>query len=400
MATVDRGACPYPFGAAERLELDPEYGRLRDGGELARVTMPFGGDAWLATSYEDVKTVQADPRFSLEATFAADVPRTMPLIPTDPNLLTMDPPDHTRLRRLVAKAFTARRMEQLRPRAQEVVDGLLDRIVAQGPPADLVEDLALPLPITMICELLGVPFEDRDRFRCWSDTVLAITAYTPDEIATARDELKEYLAELVQQRREQPTDDLLGVLVVARDEDERLSEEELIQFGITLLVAGHETTANQIGNFIYTLLTHPEQLNVLKADPSVLIPAIEELLRFTPLGSSAGFSRIALEDVELSGVLVRAGEAVVAQGAAANRDKSVFDHPDELDFGREHNPHIAFGHGAHHCLGAQLARIELQVAIGSLVRRLPDLRFAVPEAELSWKSGMLMRGLTQLPVEW
>lgn len=400
MTTVDRGACPYPFGAAERLELDPEYGRLRDGGELARVAMPYGGDAWLATSYEDVKTVLADPRFSREATFGVDVPRSTPLIQTDPSLLSMDPPDHTRMRRLVAKAFTARRMEQLRPRAQEVVDGLLDRIVEQGPPADLVEGLALPLPITMICELLGVPVEDRDRFRDWSDAVLAITAYTPDQIAAARDELKAYLAELVQQRRERPTDDLLGVLVVARDEDERLSEAELIQFGITLLVAGHETTANQIGNFIYTLLTHPEQLDALKADPSVLNPAIEELLRFTPLGSSAGFSRIALEDVELSGVLVRAGEAVVTQAAAANRDKNVFDRPDDLDFGREHNPHIAFGHGAHHCLGAQLARVELQVAVGSLVRRLPELRFAVPVEQVPFKSGRLVRGLQTLPVAW
>ncbi|AHH94990.1 cytochrome P450 [Kutzneria viridogrisea] len=401
MTAVDRpAACPYPFSEAEKLALDPEYGRLRDNGELARVSMPYGGDAWLATSYEDVKTVLADPRFSRAATFNRDVPRTAPLIQSDPNLLSMDPPDHTRLRKLVAKAFTARRMEGLRPRAQEVVDELLDRMIEQGPPADLVEGLALPLPITMICELLGVPYEDRDRFRAWSDAVLSLTAHTVDQIAEARDELKAYLAGLVEQRREKPTDDLLGVLVLARDEEERLSEAELVQFGVTLLVAGHETTANQIGNFVYTLLSDRERWAELRADPELLNPAIEELMRFTPLGSNAGFPRIALEDVELSGTLVRAGEAVLTQNAAANRDKSVWDKPEELDFHREHNPHIAFGHGAHHCLGAQLARVELQVAVGSLLKRMPDLRFAVPAEQVPFKHGRLVRGLRSMPVAW
>ena len=400
MTTVVGGACPYRTGEADRLELDPEYGRLRDSGELARVTTTYGGEAWLATSYADVKTVMADPRFSRAAVFDQDVPSISPRILTGSNILSMDPPEHTRLRRLVAKAFTSRRIEQLRPRVQEVVDGLLDRIVEQGPPADLVEELDWPLPITMICELLGVPFEDRDRFRAWSDAVLSVTAHTPEEFVDARGQLTAYLAGLVAQRRQRPTDDLLGVLVLARDELDQLTEEELVQFGLTLLVAGHETTANQIGNSVYTLLTHPDQLDRLKADPELLPGAVEEMLRFIPLGNNTGTPRIALEDIELGGGLVHAGEAVIPQGAAANRDNEVFERANELDLTREQNPHVAFGHGPHHCIGAQLARVELQVAIGSLLRRLPGLRFAVPVDEMVFKSGRLVRGLEALPVTW
>ena len=400
MTTVDRGACPYPFSEAQGLVLDPEYARLRDSGELARVTMPYGGDAWLATSYEDIKTVLSDPRFSRAATLGRDVPRAIPLINYDSNILTMDPPDHSRLRKLVARAFTQRRIEQLRPRAQQVVDELLDRLIEQGPPADLVEGLALPLPITMICELLGVPFQDRDRFRAWSDTALSLTAHTPEEIEHARDSLRAYLSDLIGAHRANPSDDLLSELIVARDEHDRLTEEELVTFGITLLVAGHETTANQTGNFLYTLLSRPELLAELHADPSLLNQAIEELLRMTPLGNVAASPRIALEDVVLSGTLVRAGEAVMTQTAAANRDKSVFDHADEIDFHREQNPHIAFGHGAHHCLGAQLARLELQIAVGTVLRRMPGIRFAVPVEEVRFKRGRLVRGLQSLPVSW
>jgi cytochrome P450 RapN len=288
----------------------------------------------------------------------------------------------------------------LRPRAQEVVDGLLDAIEAQGPPADLVEGLALPLPITMICELLGVPYEDRDRFRAWSDAALAFDAYTPEEIQAGRDGLKAYLAGLVAKHRVEPSDSLLSELVRARDEDDRLSEAELVQFGVTLLVAGHETTANQTGNFLYTLLSKPHLMRELQDDPDLLDPAIEEMLRVTPLGAAAGFARIATEDVVLSGTLVKAGEAVMTQTASANRDGRVFDNPDEIDFHRENNPHIAFGHGVHHCLGAQLARLELQVAVGTVLRRFPGLRFAVPAEEVPFKAGRLVRGLQALPVTW
>ncbi|MGM1057797.1 cytochrome P450 [Saccharothrix sp. Mg75] len=387
----------YPFAEPDDLTLNPAYLELQRDEPVARVRLPFGGDAWLATRYDDVKTVLADPRFSRAAALNADVPRTLPNIQTDSNILTMDPPDHTRLRRLVARAFTARRTEQLRERAQEVVDGLLDDVEAQGPPVDLVEALAMPLPITIICEMLGVPVEDRGRFRGWSDAAVAITAFEPAEIIAAGEALRDYIAGLVRSKRERPADDMLSALVAAHDVDDRLDEQELVSFGVALLVAGHETTANQIGNFVVTLLRNPDKVAELRDDPSLLPAAVEELLRITPLGGSAGFPRIATEDVELSGVTIAAGEAVFVNNVAANRDPSVFERPGEIDFRREHNPHIMFGHGVHHCIGAPLARMELQVALGSLLKRFPTLRL---DGDVRLKRGRLIRGPQSLMVRW
>jgi cytochrome P450 len=390
----------YPFGEFERLLPSKETVGLADGEPLVRVCLPYGGDAWLARRYEDVRTVLGDARFGRAAAFGKDLPRGSALINHNPTLLDMDPPDHTRLRRLVAKAFTVRRVETLRPRAQQIVDDLLDRMIAAGPPADLMDALAWPLPITVICELLGVPVEDRESFRKWTDASMAITAYGPAEIEQAREDLRGYIAGLVAARRAQPADDLITALVRARDNEDRLSEAELVGFGVTLLVAGHETTANQFGNFVYNLLNHPAQLDRLRADPGLLDSAVEELMRHTPLGASTGFPRIAAEDVELGGVLVRAGEAVFVDVVAANRDPRLFDDPEVLDLGREINPHLGFGHGVHHCLGAQLARMELRLALGTLLRRLPDIALAVPDPEVSWKRGRLVRGLERLPVTW
>ncbi|MEU4741463.1 cytochrome P450 [Actinosynnema sp. NPDC023658] len=389
----------YPFTELDDLEINPTYFELQRDEPVARVRLPYGGEGWLATRYEDVKTVLADPRFSRAAVMepGADVPRTLPTMPTETNILSMDPPDHTRLRKLVAKAFTARRTEQLRERAQEIVDGLLDKMEAQGPPADLVESLAMPLPITIICDMLGVPFEDRGDFRAWSEAAVAITAFTHDEIMAAQQSLRGYISGLVARKRAEPTDDMLSVLVAARDNDDRLSEEELVSFGVTLLVAGHETTANQIGNFVFQLLRMPDRLGELRADPSLVPAAIEELLRFTALGGSAGFPRIAVEEVVLSGVTIKPGEAVFVNNVTANRDPSVFENPHELDFHREHNPHIMFGHGVHHCIGAPLARMELQVAIGTLIKRFPGLEQA---GEVRFKKGRLIRGPQSLPVRW
>ncbi|HEX3787103.1 MAG TPA: cytochrome P450 [Pseudonocardiaceae bacterium] len=400
MTTTEHGAQTYPFSAAEGLALNPRYAELRRDEPLTRVTMPYGGEAWLATRYADIKTVLADARFSRAATVGADVPRGTPLVQQDSSILSMDPPEHTRLRRLVAKAFTARRIGGLRPRAQQVVDELVDTMIAAGPPADLAASLAWPLPITVICEMLGVPFEDRDRFRIWTDQLMALSTTDQQTILDAREQLNDYLAGLIARRRQQPTEDLLSVLVAARDEGDQLSETELVTFGVTLLVAGHETTANQTGNFMYTLLSQREHWDALVADPDLVPAAIEELLRYTPLGAGAGFPRIATEDIELGGRTVRAGDAVVVQIASANRDAAVFDEPDVLDFARPDNQHVAFGHGVHHCLGAQLARLELQIAIGTLARRLPGLRLAVPADEVVWKSNRLVRGVRELPVEW
>jgi cytochrome P450 len=389
----------YPFAELDHLEINPTYFELQRDEPVARVRLPYGGEGWLATRYEDVKTVLADPRFSRAAVMepGADVPRTLPTMPTETNILSMDPPDHTRLRKLVAKAFTARRTEQLRDRAQEIVDGLLDEMQEQGPPADLVEALAMPLPITIICEMLGVPFEDRGQFRAWSEGAVAITAFTHAEIMAANQALRSYIAGLVERKRAEPADDMLSVLIAARDNEDRLSEEELVSFGVTLLVAGHETTANQIGNFVFQLLRTPDRLGELRADPSLVPAAIEELLRFTALGGSAGFPRIATEEVVLSGVTIKPGEAVFVNNVTANRDPAVFPNAHELDFHREHNPHIMFGHGAHHCIGAPLARMELQVAIGTLIERFPLLRL---DGDVTFKKGRLIRGPQALPVRW
>ena len=400
MTATGQGARTYPFRPAERLDLDPEYARLREEQPLARVVLPYGGEAWLATRYDDIRMVFADQRFSTAATVGADVPRTSPVIQRSASILGTDPPEHSGLRKLVAKAFTSRHVEGLRPRVQAIVDELLDAMIAAGPPADLTESLSWPLPITVICELLGVPFDDRDRFRAWTDLLLAIGNVTGEQIEDARRNIDEYLAQLIAERRAKPTDDLLGQLVRARDEDDRLSEEELVTFGVALLVAGHETTANQTGNMVYTLLERPELWHDLAADPDLVPQAIEELLRYVPLGASGGFTRIAKQDVLVGGQLVRAGEAVMLPTAAANRDPAVFDHPDEIDFARTDNPHVAFGHGVHHCLGAPLARLELQIAVGTLVRRLPGLRLAVPADDVPWRADRRVRGVLALPVEW
>ncbi len=406
--TVESEIRHFPFGGEPvRMEINPLYEQLRREEPISRVRLPYGGDAWLVTRYEDVKFVLGDPRFSRAVTVdREDVPRAVPQPARANSLLSMDPPEHSRLRKLVAKAFTSRRVEQLRPRAQQIVDEHLDAIEQTGPPADLVTKLALPLPVTVICEMLGVPPADQYRFRDFSDVVLSTTAHTVDEIAAARVELEKYLAEVVAERRaargdsSEDADDLMSALVSARDNDDRLSEEELVQLGVTILIAGHETTANQIANFTYLLLTRPDKWQQLRSDPELVPGAVEELLRFVQLGSGGSFPRMATEDMDIAGTTVRAGEAVFVQTLSANRDERVFDDPTELNLARTHNPHVAFGHGVHHCLGAQLARIELQVALASLLHRFPNLTLAVPADEVPWKTGLLVRGPKSLPVSW
>ncbi|MEV4417168.1 cytochrome P450 [Catellatospora sp. NPDC049609] len=390
----------YPFGDPDRLNLDPMYSKLRREEPLTRVRLPFGEEAWLATRYDDVRLVLGDARFSRAASVGRDEPRTHPR-QGESGMLSMDPPEHTRLRKIIAKAFTARRVEQLRPRTQEIADGLADAMQQHGSPADLVEHFADVLPVAVICELLGVPFADRDKFQTWSEAIISTTSLTPQQIMEYLGNLHGYLAGLIAQRRVQDTDDLLGAMVRARDEDgDRISEQELVELSAGLLAAGHETTVTQLPNFVYVLLTNPDRFAELRDDPSLIPTAVDELMRYIPLGTAAAFARYATEDIEVGGVLVRAGEPVLGSLASANRDGRVFEHPDELDFHRESNPHLGFGHGPHHCVGAQLARMELQVALHTLVTRFPGLRLAVAEQELPWKKGMLVRGLRELPVSW
>ena len=389
----------YPFGPSDPLELHPLYAYLREHEPLCRVRLPYGEEAWLVTRYEDIKRVLGDARFSRAVGLARDRPRLTPELPRA-TIIDMDPPEHSRLRRLVAKAFTTRRVEQLRPRARQITGSLLTGMAEAGPPADLVESLALPMPVMVICELLGVPYADRASFQVWTGGLMSTTALTPEQRAGHVADLSSYLAGLVGQRRREPTDDLLGALVLARDEGDRLTEQEMISLAMTLLAGGHETTANQIAISGYLLLTHPDQLALLRSRPDPIPGAAEELMRFVPLAATAGTPRYATVDVELTGGTVRAGDAVLVFVPAANRDPRVFPDPDRLDVTRVPAAHLALGHGAHHCLGAGLARMELQVALGSLLERFPGLRLAVDKDELRWKAGTLVRGPVAVPVAW
>ncbi|HEY8534354.1 MAG TPA: LLM class flavin-dependent oxidoreductase [Micromonospora sp.] len=400
MHAAGSAAAPaYPFGPPDRLEPDPRWAYLRDHEPVKRVTLPYDGEAWLVTRYADVRTVFADRRFSRAAAVAEGVPRFFPHQPPPDAILSMDPPEHTRIRRLVARAFGAPRVEKLRPRVQQITDELLDEMERRGPVADLIEDFSMPLSVTVICELLGVPPEDRPRFRVWSNAVLSTTAFSPEEAARLQDELHEYLGELVARHRANPGDNLLGDLASNRDEDV-LSESELLRLGESILIAGHETTASQIPNFVYTLLKHPETLEKLRQDLSLIPSAVQELLRFVPIGAVDGMPRVATEDIHLSGVLIRKGDVVLPSMGSANRDERVFDNPDVLDITRSHNPHLGFGHGPHRCLGAPLAVVELEIALSSLLTRFPNLQLAVPEEELRWKSGLIVRGMEAMPVTW
>jgi len=311
----------------------------------------------------------------------------------------MDPPAHTRIRQLAGRAFTARRVERLRPRAQQIASGLIEDMVASGAPADLVEGFSFAFPAIIICELLGIPAADRHAFRGWTDAIVSTATSTPEQVQDTYLQLAGYLAGLFAQRRAQPGDDLLTWLVQARDNDDRLTEAELLFLGMALLVGGYETTARQITNLVYTLLTHDRQLRQLKARPELLPDAVEEMLRFIVFGSALN-PRIATADVNLGEVVVRAGEPVLCARSSANRDERVFPRAGELDITRDPNPHVAFGYGPHYCLGAHLARMELQVALGTILSRLPGLHIAVPENELTWQAGIMMRGLAAFPVAW
>ncbi|MET7479247.1 cytochrome P450 [Streptomyces sp. NPDC005648] len=390
----------YPFEQPPGLRQCPMYAHLREQDPVAEVRMPSGDHAYLVTRYEDVRTVLSDTRFSRAATLEDGAPRLAAAPQKFKSLLNMDPPEHTRVRKLVSREFTARRVAALRPRIQEHTDALLDAMAAQEPPVDLVPTLAFQLPVTVICELLGVPFEDREEFAAWSRVFLATTSVSKEEMLNSQIALAGYLARLVAAKRENPGDDLLSALVSIHDEDEdRLQEEELIFLGISLLVAGHETTVNQIANSVVALLTHPEHLERLRREPELVPAAVEELLRLHPPGNE-GLLRITLEDVELSGVTIPKGSAILPGMAAANRDPRQYEHPEELDFDRPVNPHFAFSHGTHYCIGSGLARAELQIALASLIQRFPTLRLAIDEDKLHRPEGMLVHGIDSLPVAW
>jgi pimeloyl-[acyl-carrier protein] synthase len=378
----------------------PTYRRLRAEDPVHLSPLGF----WVLTRYEDVVAVLRDPRFAKEA-IAAFVAARFGIAPPGVGLsmLDRDPPDHTRLRGLVSKAFTPRVVETLRPRVQQIVDGLLDQVETKSA-MDLIDDFAYPLPVIVICEMLGVPVEDRERFKEWGlDIARGLDAIMlpPESEVTrrsvaARRALSDYFRGLIAERRASPRGDLLSGLITAEEAGDKLSEDELLATCILLLVAGHETTVNLIGNGTLALLRHPDQLHRLRETPALITSAVEELLRYD--GPVQRTARIPSEDVTIDGRRIAKGELVMPFIGAADRDPAQFPDPDRLDITRADNRHIAFGWGIHFCLGAPLARVEGQIAINALVQRLPKLTLATDKPE--YRQSLTLRGLSALPVEF
>jgi cytochrome P450 len=393
--------------AAATEQLPPDYfqdplrffARMRAEGPVTRVSLPDGGHYWLVTRYAEVRAALADPRLCKNWMSKLKPPGWEPADPAgaflNMNLLNMDPPDHTRLRRLVVKAFTPRRVAGLRPRVEEITASLLDEMAGRDE-VDLIEAFAFPLPVTVICELLGIPAADRERFRVWSNAVVSSVA-SQEEVFAAGAEMYQYFTELTARKRRQPGDDLVSALIAARDAGDSLDERELISMLFLLLVAGHETTTNLIASGTLALLADPAELARLRGDSSLLPAAVEELLRYAnPLNHAT--DRFTVEPMEIGGVTIPARDWVLCVTSSANRDPSRFADPDRLDVGRDASGHLAFGHGIHYCLGAPLARLEGVVAFGALLSRFPGLSLAVPESSLRWRPSSLIHGLEALPV--
>ncbi|SDW46561.1 Cytochrome P450 [Amycolatopsis xylanica] len=386
----------YPFNNSEGLEISDIYAKARESGTLLRVQLAYGEPAWLVTRYADARFVYGDNRFSRSMALERDQPRQVPET-LDEGLMSMDPPENTRLRGLVAKALTARRVEQLRPWIRSLAEGLLDGLMAKGDTAELAVEYGLALPGAVICELFGVPKSDHGDFIKWSNATVSSEGLTTEQAAEYRATQYEYMMRAIAERRERPTDDLLSGLIEARDEQDKLSEFELVASSLGLLFGGYETVASQIPNFTLLLLENPEEWQRLIDDPGLIPNAIEELTRFVPLGTGASFARYATEDVRIGDVLVKRGEPVLVSIGAANLDPAQFDEPGELRLDRKQVQHLGYGHGPHHCPGAALARCELQEALRALTVKMPKLRLA---GELVWKKGMMVRAPKVMPVTW
>lgn len=399
--TTDTGARRCPFNHTTALEFDPLLRALRDEAPITRITMAHGkGWAWLVTRYEDVRTVVSDRRFSRAAGLGRDLPRMTPEpIAQSDAINLMDPPEHTRLRRLVAQGFTAGQVRRMEPRIRRIVDGLLDEMAGRGAPAEYTADVAARLPLAAICEVLAIPTADQARIRGWALALMSTAAGARCGRETQA-AMRAYFVDLAADRRRHPGDDLISALALARDGDDRLDDTELGVMAMVLALAGHDTSTYQLSNILYTLLTRPGDLALLRSRPDLLAPALEELLRFIPFRQGVGIARVALDDVELGGVTIRAGDAVHVSYLTANRDPEVFDRPDELDLTRPPATHMTFGHGAHYCPGANLARAELRIALDRLLTRFPDLRLAIPADQVPWHTGSIWRYPERLPITW
>jgi cytochrome P450 len=394
-------APPVPLHM-RRDRFDPveEMTRIREDEGVRELETGYGARAYMVTRYSDVREVLADgSRFSNAGAFRPpDDTRTDAERDRDRagNLLAYDPPEHSRLRRMLTPEFTVRRMRRLEPRIVEIVEDHLDALARSGPPADLVSGFALPIPSLVICELLGVPYADREEFQDRTGQLLDLSLELDLRRRLAR-ENREYMSALVAQAQADPGEDMLGMLV--REHGHDLTTDELIGIGELLLIAGHETTSNMLGLGTLALLRHPEQLALVRADPAATAPAIEELLRWISIVHT-GVVRTTTTEVEIAGTRIGAGELVFCALPTANRDPALLADPERLDVRRGAPGHLAFGHGVHHCLGAPLARMEMRIAFPALLRRFPQLALAVPYEELSFRAYHFVYGLRALPVTW
>ena len=388
-------ADPFPFFAVLRAS-EPVY----------RTTLPDKTPLWLLSRYDDVAALLRDERFKKNRRHALTkeqlrkLPWTPPMFrPLERNMLDLDPPDHTRLRSLVHKAFTPSLVEQMRSRTRAIADELLDRIVWTGE-MDLIKDFALPLPMTIITEILGVPRKDHHKFHKWSQAVVSLTSPSPTlRVLPSVWKFIRYLRQFFKLRRRDPKDDLVSALIKAEEAGDKLNEDELLAMVFLLLIAGHETTVNLIGNGTLALIENPNEMNKLLSEPSLVKPAVEELLRYTsPVFTTT--ERYAREDTTIHGVTIPQGEMTLGVIGSANRDETAFENPNELQITREPNRHLSFGQGIHFCLGAPLARMEAQIAFTTLLQRVPNLRLTKPSSSLHWRPSIFLRGLAALPLKF
>jgi cytochrome P450 len=384
------------------LDPPPSLLALQKERPVSRVRLWTGQEAWLVTRYDDVRAVLTDPRVSADNSrphYPGANPGMVFVRKQYPSFISMDAPEHLRQRRMLTAEFTVKRIQAMRPRLQEIVDSLIDGLIEKGPPADLVDDLTLALPITVICDLLGVPYEDQPYFHRLGARI-ASSKTPPDKAAEASKELCDgYIGDLIDRKNLAPQDDLLSRLVVGQMRPGNLTRHQLIGMSRLLLTAGHETSANAMALGIVALLQNPDQKQALMADPSLLDNAVEEILRYVDVAHS-GRRRTALEDIEIGGVTIKAGEGIIAHNPVADRDPQAFPDPDRFNIHRDARHHVAFGYGPHQCLGQPLARAELQIMIGTVFRRLPTLKLAAPLSDLEFREQSFVYGVEHVPVSW
>ena len=406
----------FPFPPPEGLLCCPEYRQLRATQPVCRVRLPYGGDAWLVTSHAEAMTVLGDPRFSRAATVGMDLPRETPEPVERTGISVLDPPEHSRIRRLAARAFTPRRIAVLRPQVERCSERLLAAMKASGQPADLVSCYARPMPLQLVSELRFIPPGDLHKLQAWSDAIVAGTSMSAAERQRLEADIVDYATALIAARRAQPGSDLVSALIAVRDGGEdggresdresdresgtELTEPELVELIIGVLVAGLDTVSNELANFAFMLLTDAAQWQALRASPSLVPAAVEELLRFIPFSNGTMLPRVAVQPTTLAGQRISQGDVLLVATESANRDERVFEDGERLVFGRDSSPHLGFGYGPHYCLGAHLARLELHVAVEHWLELLPGLRLAVPPERIEWRRDQLVRGPVALPVSW